>query len=250
MAGMVMGSKGGGGATEQTLEESRKWAKLRRYAEGQGGKVDIACKVVGVKHPHEIKKTINGKTVLMNWGEETPAEDRTKLNDDGKTVKMQPGCLLTYEAVQQGIEGLRFYKDGTYSGNEKTALFKTGAAIFGKAIVGQQIDPDVDYLEKHLILTIEQGNDHDRKTADGSPAKAGCYWNVRDYRPVPKAAASLTDDDEDDDFPTPAAAVTAAPATTIAARSNGTATVAPLSSRSASTAVATLDDDDDIIPPF
>jgi hypothetical protein len=266
MAALIMGGKGGSGASaEQTLQESKNWAKLRRHYEQQGGvgyKRDLRVRVIGVKHPHEITTTVNGAKVLVNWGvradgTETPAEDRFKTNDHGKRVPMQPGVLITFESVEPGVEGLRFYASGTYSGNEKTALFKVGKALFGAGITGQQIDPDTDYIDKELLITVEMGNDHDRKTADGAPAKAGCYWNVRDYRPVPRAAASLADDDGDDEVPVNPTMRASAPSTPGASASPSSAPVATTAGARSSASptsggsIATADDDDDFdVAPF
>lgn len=191
----VKQASGGGGPVEQTLEQTKKWAKLRRACEANG-QMDVRVKVIGIKHPHAITTTVNGVKKLVNWGEDTPEDQRFKENDRGDTVPMKPGVLVTFEAVEPGIEGLRFYASGTYSSNEKTPIFRVGNAIYRGQLIGKSVDPDVDFIDRELIVTVKAGGERTGKTVDGHPVQGGVFWNVKDYRPVPQAVNLLADDDE------------------------------------------------------
>lgn len=190
----------GGGTAEQTMEQTQAWGRLVKRFEKNGGvgvELDFPAKVVGIKHPHEVSFTKDGKRIVVNYGYETPEADRFKVNDKGKTVPMQPGCLLTYELTEPRFAGLRFYKEGTFSGNEKTPLYKTGNAIYRGKLDDLDVDPDQDFIDRPLLVTIRMDAPHDRTTVDGSPVKGGYWWKVVGFKSIPVA----DDDDEEEDGP-------------------------------------------------
>lgn len=219
MAVMKFGKQASGGSGEQTLEQTEAWNRLARRFRKNGGAgvaLDFRMKVVGIKTPHEVSFTKDGKKTITAWGEDRDGNMtadalrfKTVLDRQGneKQIPMKPGVLITLEMVEERFAGLRHYKDGTYSGNELTAIYQLGNAIYRGQLDKMEVDPEVDFMEREVIVTVEADREHDRTTVDGAPVKGGFWWKVTGFKPVP-----VGDDDDDDDEPVAAPVARSTPA--------------------------------------
>lgn len=183
----------------QTPAETEKWARLVNLFTKNGGvgaQLDFHATVVGVKHPHEVTFMRDGVRIISNWGNETPMEARTKISDDGREYPMPEGCLLTYELVGDRYGGLRVYKESTWSGDDRTILYKTGNALFPGQLEALDLDPERDYVGRDLILTLRMEAAHERLSEEGDPLKGGHWWGITAFKAIPVG-------DDDDDAPPP-----------------------------------------------
>ncbi len=202
---MKFGKASGGGGGQQTPEESQKWKRLANRFRKNGGAgiaLDFPARVVGIKTPHECSFTKDGKKTITAWGDDTPADVRFKAVTDRqgaeKLIPMKPGVLITLELVEERFAGLRFYKEGTYSGNELTAIYQLGDAIYRGKLEEVDVDPEQDFLNKDVLITLMADKEHERTADDGEALKGGFWWKIKGFKPVP-----VSDDDDDDDYVAP-----------------------------------------------
>jgi len=184
--------------TRQSLPETEKWDRLVRLFTKNGGigaQIDFTARVVGVKHPHEVTFVRDGVRMISNWGPDTPTEARTKTSDDGRQYPMPEGCLLTYELLDERYAGLRVWKEGTWSGDDRTILYRTGNAIFPGQLEALDLDPEQDYLGRDLIITVRMESKHERTTEEGFALKGGHWWGITAFKAIP------VHDDDDDPMP-------------------------------------------------
>ena len=163
------------GNFEESPEETRKWAKLVKAFEQNGGvgtQLEFEVAWTDFKHPYELKR----------WN---PATKKREVTDPN-------GCQFTFEVVTPGIDGLRFWDDGAYSDHINARLVKILNAAAGRKIgEDEEVDPAEFVTKKpHLLLTIEMGKATERQD------RGAHFFNVRGYRAIPKAVTSFVDDEE------------------------------------------------------
>lgn len=166
-----------GGNFEESPEETRKWQKLVKHFQQNGGpgtQLDFEAEWVAYKHPYELKRY-------------NPVTKQREVKDPN-------GCQFTFELRVAPVEGLRFWDDGAYSDHQKAKLPKIVQAAAGRRLRDdEEVEPQ-DFLKRRLILTIEMGSEITK--SERKDERGGFFWNVRGYKPVPRVAAFADDDDE------------------------------------------------------
>jgi hypothetical protein len=161
---------GGGGPYVEKPEEGAKWRSLVAALPNVGAEVDLRVKFVGLKTPVDVH----------GWDDNLKRRVLKYPNAKGTQ-----GCRLTLEVVEPGLEGLRFYPDGAYTGGSLTALGKTLVACAGRAFADDEDVNPHDYIGREFILTVALGKPVAPKEDGSHTNKGGHYWNIRGYRQLP-----------------------------------------------------------------